>query len=309
MTELVLTASIVIACYTEKRWAQLTAAIESAQNQTTPADQIVVVVDHNEALEQRVRERWPSITVLANAFGQGASGARNTGAAQVTSPIMAFLDDDAVADADWLGALLEQFHDLSVVGVGGTVTAAWERAQPDWFPDEFAWVVGVTYPGLPEKVEEIRNVWAENMAVRRNRYEEVGGFRLNFGKVGSVSSPEDTDLCIRMASEHGRWLYVPSARVAHYVPVERSTFRFFLRRCLLEGKGKGALAKLSAPGTLNTEGNYTTQILPQAVIRGVRQAVVQRQLAPVKRSVVIIIGLFTAGIGYLQTRVAKAPAA
>jgi GT2 family glycosyltransferase len=299
-------ASIVIACFTEERWTQLSAAIQSAQAQTMPAEDIVVVVDHNDSLKQKVIERWPSVTVLANEFGRGASGSRNTGVFHITSPIVAFLDDDAVAEPDWLENLVREFRDETVVGVGGAVTAAWETAQPNWFPDEFAWVVGVSYPGLPEQIEEIRNVWAENMAVRRTRFSEVGGFRLNFGKVGTYSSPEDTDLCIRMAAGSGRWLYLPSARVSHHIPDARSTFRYFLRRCFYEGTGKAALATLSAAGALRTERDYTRRVLPRALIRGIRAAVTERRLAPAIRSGVILVGLFTAGAGYVTARVRRA---
>ena len=61
------------------------------------------------------------------------------------------------------------------------------------------------------------------MAVRRAVFEKVGGFRVDFGKVGDVSRPEDTDLCIRMSTETGgRWIFVPEAVVDHDVEAERA---------------------------------------------------------------------------------------
>lgn len=306
MTGSGLTASIVIACYTLDRWTQLGAAVESALHQSLPAEEVVVVVDHNPELEQKVTQQWPSVRVLANQYGQGASGARNTGAFAVQSAIVAFLDDDAVADRRWLETLLDNFDDPTVVGVGGGVVAAWETRQPAWFPNEFAWVVGVSYPGLPETVAEIRNVWAENMAVRRDRFLEVDGFRLNFGKVGTHSSPEDTDLCIRMAGNGGRWLYVPSAQIAHHVPAGRSTFQFFLRRCYSEGAGKAALAGLTSSSNLHSERDYTRHILPQAVARDVRDAMVQKRLTPLAQAAAILLGLASAGAGYARQALTRA---
>ena len=35
------------------------------------------------------------------------------------------------------------------MGVGGTIEPAWEQGSPRWFPHEFNWTVGCTYPGLP----------------------------------------------------------------------------------------------------------------------------------------------------------------
>jgi GT2 family glycosyltransferase len=293
-------ASIVISCYTDKRWSQLAAAIDSALGQTLPAREVIVVVDGNEALLSRVRHRWPQIRVMANHFDRGASGARNTGAFQVRSPVVAFLDDDAKADPKWLELLVQCFDDDSVVGVGGGVRAAWADRQPTWFPDEFAWVVGASYPSLQDDVAEVRNAWAENMAVRTERFRAVGGFRLGFGKVGTRSSPEDTDLCIRMTRGGGRWLYVPAAQVAHHVPAERSTFRFFLHRCFLEGVGKAALARLTSFESLSTERDYLRQVIPQAIYRDLREAVASRRLPPAARAGAMVAGLTSAAAGYAR---------
>jgi GT2 family glycosyltransferase len=295
-------ASIVIACFTQQRWKHLCAAVASALNQSVPPDEVVVVVDYNEELRRLCEAQWPLIRVVENTLDVGASGARNSGASKVESPIIAFLDDDAVADHRWLELLLERFDDPSVVGVGGGVTGAWEVEKPKWFPDEFAWVVGATFTGMPQVVAEVRNVWAENMAVRRDRFVEVGGFRLKFGKVGSHSSPEDTDLCIRVAANGGRWLFVPGARVTHHVPAQRSNFRYFLKRSFHEGEGKAALRALSADDTLDLERRYTTYVLPRAFMRGIGDALRQRRLPPALRSGAIAVGLISAGLGYARER-------
>jgi GT2 family glycosyltransferase len=293
-------ASIVITCFTERRWLQLVAAIDSAIGQTLTAREVIVVVDGNDKLLSRVGQRWPQIRVMANRFDRGASGARNTGAFAARSPVVAFLDDDTEADPKWLELLVQCFEDDSVVGVGGGVSPAWVGRQPTWFPDEFAWVVGASYRGLHDDIAEVRNVWAENMAVRTERFLAVGGFRLGFGKVGTRSSPEDTDLCIRMASDGGRWLYVPAAQVAHHVPAERSTFGFFLRRCFSEGVGKAALARLVTSESLSTERDYLRQVIPHAFYRELQEAVISRRLPPAARACAMVAGLTSAAAGYAR---------
>jgi GT2 family glycosyltransferase len=293
-------ASIVITCFTERRWSQLVAAIDSAIGQTLAAQEVIVVVDGNDQLLSRVEQRWPQIRVMANRFDRGASGARNSGAFAARSPVVAFLDDDTEADPKWLELLVQCFEDDSVVGVGGGVSPAWTDRQPTWFPDEFAWVVGASYRGLHDHVAEVRNVWAENMAVRTERFLAVGGFRLGFGKVGTRSSPEDTDLCIRMALGGGRWLYLPAAQVAHHVPAERSTFGFFLRRCFSEGVGKAALARLTSSESLSTERDYLRQVIPRAISRDLQEAVVSRRLPPAARACAMVAGLASAAAGYAR---------
>lgn len=297
-----LTASVVIACYTDKRWPQLREAVESVLHQSVQPDEVVVVVDHNADLQHRVALQWPSVRVLANRYGRGASGSRNTGAFDVRSPIVAFLDDDARAEPDWLERLLAGFDDPGTVGVGGGVVASWEAGAPRWFPPEFGWVIGVSYPGLPEQKAKIRNVWSENMAVRADRFREVEGFRLNFGKVGSASSPEDTDLCVRMAADGGHWLYLPQARIAHHIPVDRSTLGFFLRRCLSEGRGKASLASFTSTETLTSERAYASRVLPNAVVRDLREAVGHRSATALAQAGAIVVGFGTTAAGYLAQR-------
>jgi glucosyl-dolichyl phosphate glucuronosyltransferase len=297
-------ASVVITCFSQRRWRQLTAAIDSVLAQRMLPSEVIVVVDHNDELMSRVLRRCPDVTVLANRFERGASGARNTGAVHARAPIVAFLDDDATAEPDWLELLLECFDDESVVGVGGGVTAAWAGGQPGWFPDEFGWVIGASYRGMPDGVAEVRNVWALNMAVRTDKFGAVGGFRLGFGKLGGQSRPEDTDLCIRMIRAGGRWLYVPAARVAHHVPAERSTFRFFVRRCFVEGGGKAALSVLVRASPLDAERAYLRTVISQGIGRHLREAARSRRLLPAARAGVIVAGVASAGVGYAHGRLA-----
>ena len=48
--------------------------------------------------------------MVENTHEQGLSGGKNTGAATATGDIVAFLDDDAVAEPGWLEALEEGFQ-------------------------------------------------------------------------------------------------------------------------------------------------------------------------------------------------------
>jgi GT2 family glycosyltransferase len=275
-------ASIVIACHTEERFEQLLEAVDSAQQQTPEPNQVIIAVDNNESVCNRLRSELGGIEIVDHRGHRGASGARNAGAARARNPYLVFLDDDVRAHPGWLDALLMPFDDPRVIGTGGMTMPAWEGAHPRWFPNEFGWVVGASHAGLPTKLAPVRNVWGENMAVRKSAFETVGGFRPGFGKVGSTSRPEDTDLCIRIGASapDSWWAYVPTAVVDHVVPRARSTFSFFLRRCYWEGAGKVELsAHLGEESDLGDERSYLTRTLPRAVARELRKAEVRRALA------------------------------
>jgi len=303
-----LSVSVVIACYTERRLPLILRAVESAAIQRPAPQQVVLVVDHNPRLAAGLRDRLPTVTVIENRTHRGASGARNTGAAATATELVAFLDDDAVADPGWLAALVEAATQPGVVGAGGFVRPEWAAGAPPWFPGEFAWVVGATHDGSPTVRTPVRNGWAENMIVRRDAFVAVGGFRTGFGKVGAHSRPEDTDLCIRLQAAGGTWLFEPAARVAHHVPAERSTPGFFLRRCYHEGRGKAELARLLPDrGTaLSDERSYVTRVLPKAFARHVRRAVRERRAHHLGRAAAIVAGLAATAAGYAAQRLLDA---
>lgn len=290
--------SIVIPTYRDDRWALLTRSVAAARSQTYPIAEIVVVVDHTPGLYRRARRDLSGVTVLENLYEQGVSGNRNTGAFHTHTPLIAFLDDDTVADPDWLGRLVAPFADQDVIGTGGAIDPAWERRRPRWLPDEFLWAVGGSYAGMPTATAPVRNVWSASMVVRRERFMAVGGFRTGFGKLGARNRPEDTELCLRMsAAGGGRWMYVPDAVVRHEVPAVRSSFGFFLRRCYAEGRGKVQMAALhtgSAP--LGAERTYL-RALPRAVARHLATASRGGGLDPALRAGGVLAGVAAAGIG------------
>src|SRR5215210_1027234 len=100
-----LPVSVVICAYTEERWSDLELAVESLTRQTRAPLEVIVVADHNQALTERARSALSGVTVVENAEHPGLSGARNTGVAASTGAVVAFLDDDAVADPAWLERL------------------------------------------------------------------------------------------------------------------------------------------------------------------------------------------------------------
>jgi glycosyltransferase involved in cell wall biosynthesis len=295
-----LTVSVVIAAYAEDRWVYLREAVTSVLAQSRPALEVVVVIDHNPPLLARARRELAGAVVIPNTGTRGASGARNSGVTACHADVLAFLDDDARASAGWLDALLRHFADPGVVGAGGRVSPLWVGSRPRWFPPEFDWTIGASYHGMPETASSVRNVWSNNMAIRRTAFDAAGGFRADFGKVGSRSRPEDTDLCLRAAAvtSQGIWMYEPAGLAGHWVPAERATLRYFLRRCFHEGRGKAGLAALDGAGeSTSTERHYARHVLPRGVARGLRDAA-RGDGSGALRSAAITAGLGVTAAGF-----------
>ncbi|HEY4389123.1 MAG TPA: glycosyltransferase family 2 protein [Ktedonobacteraceae bacterium] len=301
------TVSVVICAYTEKRWDDLVAAIASVHQQTLPVKEIVLVIDHNEALLQKAREYFTAatdVTIVENLGPAGANGSRNAGIASTTGSILAFLDDDAVATPDWLAQLLIGFEDPEVLGVGGHIDPLWLHHRPAWFPDEFNWVLGCTYRGMPAHSANVRNLIGCNMALRREVWDSIGGFWHQFGHVGGEPRGcGDTEFGIRI---HRRWphhklLYLPLAKVYHRVPANRMSWHYFISRCKFEGSSKARLAQVvGTRDGLSSERTYVLHTLPQGLVMGIVESVFQRDLSGLARSGAIAAGLASTVQGYMS---------
>jgi GT2 family glycosyltransferase len=304
MTNHALQASVIICAYTQERWENLKAAVTSIQYQETPAGEIILVIDHNAELLEMARTQFPSITVLENHGPRGLSGARNTGVEFADKEVVAFMDEDAVAQPDWLTRLLMGYYDGHVIGVGGLVEPNWLGKRPAWFPDEFTWVVGCSYKGVPETKEHVRNMLGCNMSFRREVFATAGGFLNSLGRVGSKLplSCEETEFCIRVSRRfpQSRFWYIPQARVRHSVPPSRMTWQYYRARCFAEGLSKAMVANFVGTGQgLATERKYTTRTLPVGILRGIGDAFLKGDLAGLLRASAIAVGLGITAVGYL----------
>jgi hypothetical protein len=298
--------SVVIAAYSSERWPQLRGAVASVGVQHRKALETIVVIDHNPELLDRARRELTDAVVIPNSGQRGASGARNTGVARSSGEVVAFLDDDACATPEWLTVMMAHFDDPTVAGVGGRVDPLWATARPVWFPGEFGWTVGASYSGMPETTARVRNVWSNNMALRRAAFDAAGGFREDFGKVGAASRPEDTELCLRVTS--GTWLYEPASAVGHWVPAQWATVRYFLRRCYHGGRGKAQIAIINgAAASTSAERWYTLRVLPGAIGRGLREAAAGDRSGAL-RSAAIVAGFALASAGFAFSSLAAVSA-
>jgi GT2 family glycosyltransferase len=307
------TVSVIICAYTERRWEDLAAAYESVRAQTRPVEQIVMVIDHNDALLTRTTAAFPAALVLANQQASGLSGARNTGVEAAGAEILLFLDDDAVADPDWVERMLEPLRDPDVLGVGGWAIPRWAPvARPEWFPEPFLWVVGCSYQGLPTSTADIRNPLGCAMGFRRSAFDLAGGFSSSLGRVGGgkPTGCEETEFSIRVqqAKPTARIVLEPTARVRHHVTADRTRVRYFLSRCYHEGRSKALLSGVVGPqDSLASERTYVTGVLPRAVGAGLRKTLRTGKLSGVGSSLAILAGLGAAGLGYLSERARNRP--
>jgi glucosyl-dolichyl phosphate glucuronosyltransferase len=308
------TASVVICAYTTDRWPVLMESVASARAQTHQPAEVILVIDHNEELSRLASAQLHGVKVVSNERHPGIAGARNAGCEVASGSVLAFLDDDAIAEPEWLERLIGHYASADVLGVGGLVLPDWRSGKPDWFPAEFNWVVGCSWTGLPDTLAEVRNPIGANFSVRREVHAAIDGFHHEMGHVaGTRGAPvtgtaDETEFCIRASKHHpgGRWLYAPDARVHHVVAQSRLSWAFFADRCRVEGDSKAMLTRIAgAERSLESERRYLRTVLPLAVVREL-VAALRGDGAALRRGSAILGGLALTATSYVRRRVQMA---
>ena len=329
-----LSVSVIIPAYTIDRWSLIVKAVESVRTQSVVPEEIVVCVDNNDKLLERARAEWscagtPPVRVMANrssnrfngseahalAHGKtrrGGGSARNCAVETVTSDIVAFLDDDAWAEPDWLERLLSVHEGFPVVAVGGPPLPDYETQRPAWFPSSFDWVFGCAYEGLPKSTGPLRHLFGGNMAVRRGSFMALNGFQsIDFdsrSKPAAARAPlDDLDLCMRLAHRFGAdsLYYEPRAVVHHYVPAERLSWRYFYRRCYFVNRRKAqTLRDIGPAANLAAELEFVWRTITRCCLKDLRRGI-SGEPGAFRSLGATLIGIALAGLGHLRGRLAR----
>ena len=97
-------------------------------------------------------------------------------------------------------------------------------------------------------------------------------------------------------------MYRPASRVRHTVRPDRTTLRYFVQRCRIEGEAKALLVHITgSEQALRTERDYVRSVLPRAVGRELRGAV-RGHPRRLGRAAAIIAGLAVSVAAYVSTR-------
>lgn len=301
-----LTVSAIICCYTQERLQDIRDAVASVQRQTRPPEEIIVAVDNNPDLYERLQSDFDApIRVVLNARLRGLSATRNVGIAAAQGDLVAFLDDDAVAEADWLANLIAAFEDPRVHAAGGRASLDWVENRPSWLPEDLDWTVGGSFTWLPLKRADVRNPHGHNMCFRREVFTSVGQFDGSLGRVANDGQAgEEAELCLRLKHQvpTAKVVYEPSSVIRHKVPAARGTWRYFLKRSYQEGLCKARIKQLAqADGAkpLSTESTYLRHLLFRALPPRLLQFWHPPRLA---QAVAILACIAATGVGHAVGR-------
>ena len=195
--------SVVVCSYNGSR--TIRDCLEGLAKLRYPNYEVIVVNDGSTDETASLAQEFPFR--LISTENRGLSAARNTGYQEATGEIVAYIDDDASPDPDWLSYIAAAFQKEDFAGVGGPNIP---------FPSDGPIASCVaSSPGGPTHVllsdTEAEHIPGCNMAFRKSWLEAIGGFDPQFRVAG-----DDVDLCWRLRQGGGKLGFSPAAMVWHH---------------------------------------------------------------------------------------------
>ena len=294
--------SVVVCTYTMDRYDVFMEAVESALAQTHDPVEVVLVIDGNPEVYEHAVEDFgdrENVVLHDNDENRGISYSRTKGAELASGEIVAFIDDDGVAEADWIAKHVETYEETDAVAVAGYVAPNWQTEKPDFFPEEFYWLVGCTERGFAEDGDQIRNGYGSNVSYRRDVFLDVGGYDVNTGRKGDRHiQAHEAPVGIRIREEYGKGVvYVEDAVVHHTLFDYRGEFRWLVFRSFWQGFSKRVM-ELLYPGAQGNESAFLKDLFVRALPARVKRTVAERSAAPAKEALAILVFTGAVGLGY-----------
>lgn len=238
----------VIVC-TYNRAAILKRALESLVQQTLDKSLYEIIVVDNASTDNtsEVIGEFSSVNKNCNFQAvhearKGLGYARNTGVKRAKGEYIGFLDDDAIADKDWLANALHCFERVepTPLVVGGPIFPLYLTSKPSWFKDAFeirCWGNRQRFLTYGENYFS-----GSNMIISRSAVIEFGGFNVEVGMKGEfLSAGEETSLFERIvgqAESPSVFYYSPQLTVFHFVPGFKMTISYQLKRAFAKGQAR-----------------------------------------------------------------------
>ena len=216
--------SVVVPAYNAEKTIQK--CLDSLLRIDYPFYEIVVVDDGSTDGTWDILRKYSAANSNVKCIRQknkGPAAARNRGVRKSIGEVIFFTDSDCIVPRDWVTRLLRYFGDESIGAAGGSLKPATVNSIFEQFDQKRRENL---YGNIKRFIDALPTC---NLAVRRNVFEEVGGFDESF----KCASAEDYDLCYRMRDRGYKIFYDPEVSVLHY---HSQDIRSLLRRGYIHGR-------------------------------------------------------------------------
>ena len=256
--------SIVICSY--NRASYISGALDSLYHQSAGLDNFEAIIVDNNSTDNtaEVFKQWRSshangsFTYLTESK-QGASFARNTGAEGAKGQWLCFMDDDAIANSNYVENIIKHIKTKpEAIGFGGRIIPKYIPSEPEWMSYYVSSLVGnFDYAPTACAFENGKYPLESNMIVKKDIYDSIGGFNTQLpGVVGTLRiGGEGKELFYKLLALGHTIYYDPAICVHHVVEVKKLTPEYMYR--VASGIGRGEKTR-----TLSiSKGSYFKKII------------------------------------------------
>lgn len=305
--------SVIVAVHGGSEPDYLRNLLEALAKEERGGFEVVLVVSASHAMYERAQVllrqvNLPASSIVFEAEDRGIAASRNVGVVHGAGRYVAFLDDDAIPQTGWVGAVIDGFEaDDKLLGMIGHIDPAWTNGDPTWFPEPAYWLVSCSY--YPEDQDTYQYVagFGANMAFRRSCFEDFGLFDTRLGiRPGEWIGGDETEFYERIRAHRPESIrYLREARVHHTIPARRLNPMALMDRAIAQGKTIALLytkrngeEEPLAPED-QKEFGYLGYVVRDFMPGRLRDAFRTRRLRPVLHVLVMVWLVAFVGIGYV----------
>jgi glycosyltransferase involved in cell wall biosynthesis len=216
-----------VAVCTYNRGKLLKLCIESLSNINFPSNEFEVLVIDNNSTDNTAEvcnnlvSQYPNLSfryILETK--QGVAHSRTRGAIEARGEIIAYIDDDCLAEGNWLKHIVEFYDEhTEAMSTGGKIVPKYLVPVAGWFGRYFWGLVG-NYD-LGAKVFQMKGVRypsGANMHFRKTAFERYGYFDGDLGRSGkSLMAGEEKGMYLKLIQHNEKVYYLPHVIVYHHV--------------------------------------------------------------------------------------------
>ena len=246
-----------IAVCTYNRADVLPKCLESLADQSTDSELFEVLIIDNNSNDDTKKialdfcERHHNFRYIFEEK-QGLSHARNGAIIEAKGKYLAYIDDDAIADKDWVKNILSVIKtDSSMVAFGGPIYPWYKKEKPKWFKDEFAThSYGKQHFQLTEQNCPF-GLSGSNMIFNKEILNKYNGFSAEYGMNGDkIAFGEESFLFNKMLKNSENIQYFPNIKISHLVSEKNYSLNDAFKRSIQNGK---AIAQIRGSKLLSVD--------------------------------------------------------
>lgn len=230
--------SVIILTY--NRINQLLRCLDSLYEQNY-SDLEIIIVDNGSTDNTPTilnSKNYPNLRLINNKDRTNFAHSRNLGFQFSKGDKIAFIDDDCVAEKNWLKIIDSDLNKYDAVG--GLVVPFTNLKYPKWWHDEMGWMIGISNPGhSDERAGIVCYPQTANLAIRREvlekeKFQDIKG-DFKDGNFVYVSGREDAELWRRLRINGYNTFFDKNLLVYHDIPQDRLNWSYVKKRAFTDG--------------------------------------------------------------------------